>query len=134
MEPKIVSEDFLDFKCPHCGALNSFPTSAAGLLRECMNCLEAFVVPTTDGGAALTIPLPYETPKIRLRKFEPTDWEDLLEFEFDEEDQATSWLYEISNARLTDRTKLFWLAVENSDDEKVVGALSLNFTDDNYNQ
>ncbi len=134
MNSEIVGEDFLDFKCPHCGALNSFPTSAAGLPRECVNCLQPFLVPTTDGGPALIIPLPYETPKIRLRKFEPIDWKDLLEFEFDEEDQATAWLYEISDARLTDLRKTFWLAVENFESKKVIGNLGLDFVDEKYNQ
>lgn len=134
MDSEIVGEDFLDFKCPHCGALNSFPTSAAGRPRECMNCLEPFLVPTTDGGIALIIPLPYETPKIRLRRFKPTDWKDLLEFEFDDEDQATGWLHEIFHARLTEVRKTFWLAVENFNSEKVIGNLGLDFVDDEYNQ
>jgi hypothetical protein len=58
MDSEIV-EDFLDFKCPYCGTLNSFPASAANLVRECMNCLEPFLVPETDGGTALKFPLPY---------------------------------------------------------------------------
>ena len=134
MDSEIGGEEFLDFKCPYCGALNSFPTSAARLLRECMNCLEAFLVPEKDGGAALQFPLPYETLKVRLRKFEAKDWQDLLEFEFADEDQATSWLYEVSNARPTDRSKTFWIAVEDFDSEKVIGSLGLDFLDAEFNQ
>lgn len=99
-----------------------------------MNCLEGFIVPAKDGGPALKFPLPYETPKIRLRRFEPTDWKGLLEFEFDDEDKATSWLYEISNARPTDLSKTFWLAIESFNSEKVIGSVGLDFTDAEFNQ
>jgi RimJ/RimL family protein N-acetyltransferase len=127
-------EDFLDFKCPYCGALNSFSTSAANLARECLNCLETFLVPATDGGEARKLPLPIETSKLRLRRFEPTDWKDLLEFEFDDEDDATGWLLRISQARLTEVGQPFYLAIEARDAGKVIGSFSLMFTDVALNQ
>lgn len=133
-EYEIHGEDFLDFKCPYCGSLNSFPTSAAGLVRECLNCLETFLVPDTDGGAARQLPLPVETPTIRIRRFEPTDWEDLLEFQFDDEDDATGWLLELSKARITETRQPFYFAVEVKETEKVVGSLGLRFTDSAFNQ
>ena len=127
-------EDFLDFKCPYCGALNSFPTSAANLARECMNCFETFLVPATDGGEARKLPLPFETSRLRLRRFEPVDWKDLLEFEFDEEDDATGWLLAVSKARFTEVRQPFYLAVEARDLGKVIGSLSLTFLDAALNQ
>jgi len=83
---------------------------------------------------AAIFPLPYDTPTLRLRGFEAKDWKDLLEFEFDEEDEATSWLYEISQARRTGLRKTFWIAVEDSHNQKVVGCLGLEFTDTQFNQ
>jgi RimJ/RimL family protein N-acetyltransferase len=134
MNAETVGEDFLDFKCPYCGALNSFPTSASGLARECMNCMETLIVPAKDGEAARRLPLPAESARLRLRRFEPSDWQDLLEFEFEEEDDATGWLHDISQARLTEVRQPFFLAVEARDAGKVIGSLSLMFTDPILNQ
>lgn len=124
----------MDFKCPYCGALNSFPTSAAGLARECLNCLETFLVPVTENAAARKLPLPIESTRLRLRRFEPGDWKDLLEFEFDDEDAATSWLHGISQVRLTEGRQPFYLAIEARDAKKVIGSFSLMFTDPTLNQ
>jgi len=129
MNPELPLEDFVDFKCPYCEALNSFPTSAAGFARECMNCLEAFLVPSDGVEIARKIPLPVETAKIRLRRFEASDWEDLLEFQFDDEDEAMDWIQRISQARLTDGRETFHLAVEAREKGNVVRSLGLRFLD-----
>jgi RimJ/RimL family protein N-acetyltransferase len=134
MDSEIIGEDFLDFKCPYCGTLNSFPTSAAGLARECVNCLDILLVPATDGEPGRALPLPIETSRIRLRKFEPTDWKDLLEYQFEEEDDATSWLHAISSARSTEQRTPFYLAIEARDAGKVIGTLGFMFTDAAFNQ
>lgn len=120
-------EDFLDFKCPYCGALNSFPGSAANHARECVNCLETFLVPDTDGAAARTLPLPFETGHLLVRRFEPGDWQDLLEFAFDDEDTATGWLLTVSRARLTEAGQPYPLAIVKRDVNKVIGTLNLMF-------
>jgi len=133
-DPETIGEDFLDFKCPSCDALNSFPASAAGQVRECMNCVESFLVPLADGQAARALPLPVETEKLRLRRFEPTDWQDLLEFRFDDEDDATGWLLAATKARLSEANQTLYLAVAARDTGKVVGTLSLRFADIDYNQ
>jgi hypothetical protein len=73
MDSEMVGEDFLDFKCPHCGTLNSFPTSAAKLVRECVNCLDLFIVPAKDGEAARKLSPMVDGPRIRLRFLAPTD-------------------------------------------------------------
>jgi RimJ/RimL family protein N-acetyltransferase len=133
-DPEFTGEDFLDFKCPYCGALNSFPTSAAGHARECMNCVETFLVPLADGEAARPLPLPVETEKLRLRRFEPGDWQDLLEFRFNEEDDATGWLLTATKARLSEANQTLYLAVAARDTGKVVATLSLRFIDVDFNQ
>jgi ribosomal-protein-alanine N-acetyltransferase len=134
MDFEIVGEDFVDFKCPYCGALNSFPNSAAGLARECVNCLDILLVPTVDGDAARKLPLPIESSRIRLRKFEPGDWKDLLEFQFEDEDEATGWIHTISIPRSTETRPSFYLAVEARDAHKVVGTLGFNFLDPSFNR
>jgi ribosomal-protein-alanine N-acetyltransferase len=134
MSSEITGEDFLDFKCPYCGALNSFPASAANLARECMNCLETFLVPAADDAPARKLPLPIESSRLRLRRFQPLDWKDLLEFEFDDEDDATGWLLAVSKARLTEVHHPFYLAVEARDISKVIGSFSFMFTDPALNQ
>ena len=134
MDPEIIGEDFVDFKCPHCGSLNSFPTSAAKLARECMNCLELVLVPAADGQAARPFPLPADSPTIRLRKFQPTDWKDLLEFQFTDEDEATGWIHHVTTIQPHENRSLLSLAVEKKDANKVVGTLGLRFTDVFYDQ
>lgn len=134
MDSEIVGEDFIDFKCPFCGSLNSFPTSAARLTRECMNCLELFLVPSADGEAARVLPLPVESAKIRLRKFQPTDWEALLEFQFTDEDEATGWIHRVTTIQPMENRSLLSLAVEKKDVGKVVGVLGLRFTDSFHDQ
>lgn len=134
MDSEIVGEDFLDFKCPHCGTLNSFPASAANCVQECVNCLDLLIVPEKDGGAARKLPLPVEAEKLRLRKFEPRDWKDLLEFQFEDEDEATGWILKTSTARTTEARQPFYLAVEVREAQKVVGALGFTFIDHDLNQ
>jgi ribosomal-protein-alanine N-acetyltransferase len=134
MEPEIVGEDFLDFKCPYCGALNSFPTSAAGLARECVNCLELMLVPAKDGDAARKPGLPLESSRLRLRRFEAGDWQDLLEFQFEDEDEATGWIHSISVPQPVETRPPFYLAVEARDAQKVVGTLGFRFLDASNNQ
>ncbi len=133
-DSETIGEDFLDFKCPYCAALNSFPTSAAGRLRECMNCVEAFLVPLADGEAARPLPLPLDTEKLRLRRFAPVDWQDLLEFRFNDEDEATGWLLMATKPRLTETNQTLYLAITALDSGKVVGSLSLRFSDVEFAQ
>jgi RimJ/RimL family protein N-acetyltransferase len=134
MDFEIVGEDFLDFKCLYCGALNSFPASAAGLARECVNCLEILLVPKKDGDAGRKLPLPFESSGFRLRTFEAGDWKDLLEYQFEDEDEATGWIHTISTPRSTETRPPFYLAVEPRDAHKVVGTLGFRFLDTSFNQ
>lgn len=133
-DAELSQEDYLDFKCPYCGALNSFPASAAKLARECMNCLEAFLVPSKGEEVARPIPLPIETSKIRLRRFAPADWKDLLEFQCADEDEATEWLNRISKSRFTELREPCFLAIEQRSDAKVIGSVGLMFVDTALNQ
>ena len=129
MDSEFIGEDFLDFKCPHCGTLISFPISAANRVRECMNCLDLFIVPAKDGEAGRKLPTEVEGPRIRLRFLEPRDWKDLLEFQFEDEDEATGWIPKSGTMRSSETREPFHLAVEIRETHKVVGTVGFTFVD-----
>lgn len=134
MNTEPVGEDFLDFKCPHCGALNSFSTSAAKLVRECMNCLDLLIVPEKDGEAARKLNAVVEGPRIKLRPLQATDWNDLMEFQFEDEDEATGWILKSGTMRTGEVREPFYLAVEVRETGKVVGTVGFRFVDILFNQ
>ena len=134
MDSEIIGEDFLDFKCPHCGALNSFEVSAAKLVRECVNCLDLFIVPARDGAGARKLATTVEGPRILLRALEPRDWKDLLEFQFQDEDEATGWIPTSGTMRKSEARQPFYLAVEVRETHKVVGTVGFRFLDVLFNQ
>jgi RimJ/RimL family protein N-acetyltransferase len=134
MESEFVGEDYLDCKCPHCGALNSFSTSAAKLVRECVNCLDLMIVPNADGEPARKLAMAVEGPRLRLRILKATDWKDLLEFQFEDEDEATGWIPKSGTMRTSEMREPFYLAVEICETQKVVGTVGFRFLDALFNQ
>ncbi len=135
-----TEEQFIDFKCPCCGEQVSFPKSCAGQARECLNCNEPIIVPD-DGAEGLPIPLPITTSKLILRKFNGADWKDLLQlfsddeffaaapFKVDGEERITRWLETDAVVKLTTPGVPFILAVQAQEGAKVIGCLSLAFSD-----
>jgi RimJ/RimL family protein N-acetyltransferase len=135
-----TEEEFLDFKCPSCGEQISFPKDCAGLARECFNCTQPLVVPG-DGGMGGRIPLPITTAKLTLRKFAGKDWKDLMQlfsdenfydaapFKLDGEERIARWLEEDAVVKLTTPGVPFILAVHDQETGKVIGFVSLGFTD-----
>ena len=134
MTTEFAAENFLDFKCPHCGALNSFPQDSAGLVRQCFNCLADVIVPDDGSEAGGTIPLPVTTDRLVLRRFEPADWQALLGFMFDSEEEASHWLEQDSKVKLTTPDRVFSLAVQARDSGKVIGSVGLRFTDFSFHE
>jgi RimJ/RimL family protein N-acetyltransferase len=134
MDSEFVGEDYLDFKCPHCGALNSFPTSAAKLVRECMNCGDLLIVPAKDDEESRKLTLDIAGRRVRLRPLVAPDWRDLLEFQFDDEDEATGWIPKSGTMRTGELREPFYLAVEVSETHKVVGTVGFRFLDALFNQ
>jgi RimJ/RimL family protein N-acetyltransferase len=134
MDSEFVSEDFLDFKCPHCGALNSFETSAAKHVRECVNCLDLLIVPAKDGEPARKLTTTVDGPRVRLRALQATDWGDLLEFQFEEEDEATGWIPKSGTMRTSEMRGPFFLAVEVRETHKVAGTVGFRFLDVFFDQ
>lgn len=134
MDSEFIGEDFLDFKCPHCGALNSFETSAAKHVRECVNCLDLLLVPAKDGEAARKLATTVDGPRVRVRALQATDWEDLLEFQFEEEDEATGWIPNSGTMRTSEARGPFFLAVEVRETKKIVGTVGFRFLDVFFDQ
>ena len=134
MSTEIPEVSFLDFKCPYCGELNSFPSDSAGRLRACFNCMESLLVPDAGQETGGKIPLPFHTPRLSLRRLELGDWKDLVEFRFDSEDEAMHWLEKERQQKLTALEETFSLGVQVRDGGKLIGCLGLKFTDHEFVQ
>src|SRR4030095_12230619 len=119
----ITEESFIDFKCPYCGELNSFPESFVGFVRECVNCLESLIVPEAGSEVGREIPIPITTERLILRRLGASGWKDLLEFRFDSEEDVLRWLEKDRNVKLTTLNETFSLGIQTRDGGKVIGCL-----------
>lgn len=129
MSTEITEENFLDFKCPYCGELNSFPQDCTGFVRECVNCMESLIVPESGSQVGKKIPLPITTSRLVLRRLDANDLKDLLEFMFVEEEEFMRWLENDRTVKLTTPDQTFSLGVEVRDSGKIIGCLGLRFRD-----
>jgi RimJ/RimL family protein N-acetyltransferase len=135
-----MEDQFIDFNCPNCEAEVSFPATCAGSVQECFDCTEALIVPKS-GGVGGRIPLPITTPRLALRKFRGEDWKDLMHlfanedffaaapFKLDSEERIARWLEEDAVVKLTSPGVPFMLAVQALEGARVIGCLSLSFSD-----
>jgi RimJ/RimL family protein N-acetyltransferase len=132
---------FIDFKCPHCGEMNSFPEDFAGLVQECPACSETVIVPADGSDTGRKLPLPLSTPRLTLRRFTSHDWKDLVELVSDEqlfqyvdgapmdEEHILRWLDSDIHVKLTTPNQSFHLGLETRDQPKLIGYLALRFLD-----
>jgi ribosomal-protein-alanine N-acetyltransferase len=137
----ITEESFVDFKCPYCGEPVSFPQESAGFAQACPNCTESLIVPDDGSEVGKQIPLPIKTSRLVLRRLVTHDWKDLLELMSDEEfflyqdgapldeDHVLHWLESDAHVKLTTPEQSFYLGLEVQDGGKLIGYLSLTFTD-----
>jgi ribosomal-protein-alanine N-acetyltransferase len=137
----ITEESFVDFKCPYCGEPVSFPQESAGFAQACPNCTESLIVPDDGSEIGKQIPLPIKTSRLILRRLTSHDWKDLLELMSDEEfflyqdgspldeDHVLRWLESDAHVKLTTPEQSFYLGLEVQDGGKLIGYLSLTFTD-----
>jgi RimJ/RimL family protein N-acetyltransferase len=137
----ITEESFIDFKCPSCGNPVSFPQENAGFVQACPSCFESLIVPDDGSETGHPIPLPIATPRLVLRRLAPADWKDLLELMSDEEffryqdgvpldeDGILHWLESDAHVKLTTPDQPFYLGVQVQDGGKLIGYISLSFTD-----
>jgi RimJ/RimL family protein N-acetyltransferase len=137
----ITEENFIDFKCPYCQEMVSFPQESAGFVQACPTCTESLIVPEGGSEVGQQIPLPIKTPRLSLRRLAAGDWKDLLELMSDEEffryqdgvpleeDSVLRWLESDAHVKLTTPDHLFYLGIQLQDGEKLIGYISLSFTD-----
>ena len=129
----ITEDNFLDFKCPYCGMLNSFPADSAGFVRECVNCMDAVIVPADGGEMGGRIPLPLATPALVLRPLTASDLKDLMELKPDsDEEEWLRWLEEAGKVKLAAVDHPFCLGIEVQDRNKLIGYLGLQFTNRDF--
>lgn len=137
----MTEDTFVDFKCPYCGEVISFPREYTGHAQECPNCAECVVVPGAGSSVGLALPLPINTPRLQLRRFHGLDWKDLTEVLGDEElfrylegrplgeEEITHWLEMDSQIKLTSPDQPFCLGIELLRSHKLIGHLTFRFTD-----
>jgi RimJ/RimL family protein N-acetyltransferase len=137
----ITEESFVDFKCPYCQEMVSFPQESAGFVQACPTCTESLIVPDDGSEVGQPIPLPIKTPRLVLRRLAGGDWKDLLELMSDEEffryqdgvpldeDGVLRWLESDAHVKLTTPEQTFFLGIEAQDGGKLIGYLTLTFTD-----
>ena len=135
-------DNFLDFKCPFCGATASYPQSASGTLRECFNCLQDFIVPEPGCDMARSVPIPITTDRLVLRRFEADDLEALTALAADEgfflheegsdadrERAVARWLEGQRQVKLTS-PQMFRLAIVTRAGGKQIGYVGIGLYDE----
>ena len=142
----MTEEDFIDFKCPHCGTDVSFLGQLGGTAQGCPQCMESVIVPEHSAEAGKPLPTPLTTPRLLLRRFEAHDWKDLLELMSDEElfrfidghpldeEQVLRWIETDQTVRLTQPGQSLFLAIETPENQKVVGYVRLFYSDETHRQ
>jgi [ribosomal protein S5]-alanine N-acetyltransferase len=138
----ITEENFIDFKCPHCGNMISFPYDSVGMAEECPSCMADLIVPKAANAEGRKLPLPITTPRLMLRRFAMNDWKDFMGLVSDEqfyqnteglpgteEEQVLHWLESDSVIKLTTPDQMFRLAIELQESGKLIGYLGLRFSD-----
>jgi RimJ/RimL family protein N-acetyltransferase len=135
---EIPSDDsFFDFKCPYCGAVNSFPTTSANTLQECASCMASVVVPSAGVEIGGKLPLPMSTPRLLLRRFRPDDSVKLVEMVAQDETSTLAvnetdvdqWIEQQRAARFTQSDAGIYLAIELVDGGELAGYVSLYYSD-----
>jgi ribosomal-protein-alanine N-acetyltransferase len=130
-------DSFLDFKCPYCGEVNSFPSTSVATLQECASCVESLIVPEAGAQTGGKLPLPMSTPRLLLRSFQPDDSVKLLEL--DAQDQSSTlpvnetnvdqWIEQQRAARFTRGESGATLAVELVEAKELAGYVWIHFTE-----
>jgi RimJ/RimL family protein N-acetyltransferase len=103
--------------------------------------MDTVVVPDNGGAVGRKLPLPITTPRLVLRRLQGNDWKDLLECLSDEElfsytdgrpleeEEIIRWLESDHHVRLTTPNQTFYLGITLQEGGKLIGYVSLSFTD-----
>jgi [ribosomal protein S5]-alanine N-acetyltransferase len=132
---------FIGADCPFCRMRMDFMADLAGTAQGCPNCGQSLIVPRQDGQPADKLPIPFETPRLVLRRLEAGDWSNLAPYLSDEaslsntryhcmdEDELSEWIRADSARRLTDAGQTIHLAIEIKDEQALLGHVDLQLTD-----
>lgn len=135
-------DSFLDFTCPYCGELVSYPADSAGLLQDCINCGESLIVPESAGQPGKKLPFPIRTPRLIIRRFESGDCDQLMKLAENQafidltgsltdsdEESVQRWLQADAAIKLTSFNSIFYLAVVRQEDNLLIGHVGLELRD-----
>ncbi len=142
----MADDNYIDFKCPHCGTPASFVETVVGTAQECPHCSESVLVPRASCEVGAKLPIPMSTPRLTLRRLHPGDWKDLLELMAGEslfrylegspleEPDILRWLERDQHVKLTQAGEWLHLALERLDGHKLIGYASMYFMDEAHRQ
>jgi RimJ/RimL family protein N-acetyltransferase len=135
-------ENFIDFKCPHCGDPICFPLECVGQAQSCPSCVADVIVPKQGTEFGEKLPLPWQTPTLLIRRLQLEDWKPMLEmFTNDQlfvyldelrivnEVEVSQWLESDRMAHLTTPNRPFFFGIETQENKTLVGYVWLHFTD-----
>ena len=137
---------FVDFKCPHCENGVSFPDQVIGRPQECPTCSQILIVPKPGEEYGAKLPVPFQTPRLLLRRLTMDDANDLLEIVGDvevarnyewypmDEHEVQFWLATDLKKPLFQREGLSYLALELLGEPKVIGFATMAYTDNEYSE
>jgi aminoglycoside 6'-N-acetyltransferase len=137
----MTDDNFVDFKCPHCGETVSFPADAISVLQECPICCESFLIPAAGSAVGRVIPVPIATARLSLRRLAMADWKEVLDILSDEETfrfadgqpqeeaDILHWLEADGHIKLTTLGEAYCLGMARQDTGALVGYVTLIFKD-----
>ena len=139
-------DNFIDFRCPHCGTDTAFLERFAGAVQECPTCEQAVIVPQQSSGVGGKVPSRLDTPRLILRRLRPNDWQDMRELISDEtvlrelgwsslsEEETTEWLETDQHEKWTRQGRSLNLGLELREGGKLIGLATLCYQDDSHRQ
>jgi RimJ/RimL family protein N-acetyltransferase len=135
-----LEENPIEFKCPYCGKLVSFPDREAGGPRDCPYCTEIFVIPQASAEFGLQLPMPIKTSRLVLEPLQSGDQDEMLRLMENEEllrewgllpldyPAIADWLEKVRRWRFTTPGQSLWLGIHLLDHSRLIGLALLTYT------
>lgn len=142
----MTEDNFIEFKCPHCGTDTAFLERFAGAVQECPTCEQPVIVPTQSAGVGGKVPPRLDTPRLLLRRLHPNDGPDILELMSDagvmreldwvplNEEETAHWLEADPHEKWTLLGHPLTLALQRREGGKLIGLATFLFADDSHRQ
>jgi len=140
-DPGAFELEFIDCECPYCHANLSFVGMQSGTVQQCPQCSESVVVSSPGETVGKRLPLPVPASGLTLRALRDGDDEELVELMVDPdsfsylhwlphgEEEVRDWLNREKVIRLGHPGRSLALGVELAAGGKLIGVVSLYFTD-----